>query len=118
MSKIVLVDDEEDLLELVKGYLEGEGHTVFTAAEGKKGLELILSEKPELAILDIRLPGLSGFEIMSQARAAQPGLKVLMLTGYQDEEADQKAVAAGALQVLKKPIGLQEIDSAISASLG
>lgn len=118
MSKIVLVDDEEDLLELVKGYLEGEGHTVFTAAEGKAGLELILQEKPEIAFLDIRLPGMTGLEILVQAKSAQPDLKVVMLTGCQDEETDQKAAAEGALRILKKPVGLQEIQSAISASLG
>ena len=117
MSKIVIVDDEEDLLGLIKDYLEGEGHTVFAAADGKKGLELILNEKPELVLLDIRLPGLSGFEILNQAKAAQPGLKVLMLTGNQDETADRQAIQAGASQVLKKPIGLLEIESAVTASL-
>ena len=67
-SKILVVDDEEDILELVRIILESEGYTVVTATSGEEALRLVESWKPSLVILDVVLPGVSGLDVCRQLR--------------------------------------------------
>ena len=117
MSLIALVDDEEELVGELKQILESRGHTVVTATEGNEGLALILKTRPGLVILDLKMPGLSGLKILEQAKQHEPGLKVLMLTGYLDEDSRKQALQLGALAVLGKPIGFEEFDQAVRDAL-
>ncbi|MBI2167377.1 MAG: response regulator [Candidatus Omnitrophica bacterium] len=117
MSLIVLVDDEEELVRELKQMLEIQGHTVATATEGNEGLALILKTRPDLVILDLKMPGLSGLKILEQAKQHDPGLKVLMLTGYLDEDSQKQALQLGALAVLGKPIGFEEFEKAVQTAL-
>ncbi|MBI2167370.1 MAG: response regulator [Candidatus Omnitrophica bacterium] len=117
MSRIVLIDDEEDMLAIVGDYLRSQGHTVLTSVEGTEGLRLLLENAPDLVILDIQVPGMSGLKILKEARKSLPSLKAIVLTGYgSSPEFEKEAEASGAL-FLRKPIGLEELDQAVSKVL-
>ena len=117
MSKIVVIDDEEDMLEDIKAFLSLRGYSVLTAANAQEGLKLILDTQPDVAILDIRMPGMSGLEILRLAKESQPKLISIILTGQQQEVAESKSRALGASLYLTKPIGLEELERAVDKVL-
>ena len=117
MSRIVLIDDEEDMLAIVGDYLRSQGHTVFTSGEGIEGLRLLLEKGPDLVVLDIQVPGMNGLKILKEARKSLLSLKAIVLTGYgSSPEFEKEAEASGAL-FLRKPIGLEELDRAVQDAL-
>jgi two-component system, OmpR family, response regulator MprA len=81
-KKILIVDDEPHMIELVKAILSGEGYDVTTASDGKEGLKILEKLKPDLVILDMMMPGMSGREVCEKIRAnpKTKGLKVAFLT--------------------------------------
>jgi CheY-like chemotaxis protein len=81
-KKILIVDDEPHMIELVKAILSGEGYDVTTASDGKEGLKILEKLKPDLVILDMMMPGMSGREVCEKIRAnpKTKGLKVVFLT--------------------------------------
>ena len=117
MSKIVVIDDEEDILEDIKAFLSLKGYSVSTAANAQEGLKLILDTQPDVAILDIRMPGMSGLEILRLAKESQPKLISIILTGQQQEVIESKSRALGAPLYLTKPIGLEELERAVDKVL-
>lgn len=117
MSRIVLVDDEEEILAMLKDYLEFKGHSVKTASRGSEGLRLILQTPPDLAILDLRMPEITGLEVLKQIKLSQPQIRVVILTGQLDEESEAEALDLGASLCLHKPLALEELDRAISGIL-
>lgn len=118
MSRILVIDDEKDMLEEIKAYFEFKGHEVLIASEAKEGLELAFKSKPDLLILDIKMPGKDGMEILKETKASNSQLRVIMLTGhYQNELAESRALSLGASLYLKKPIGLAELENAITEVL-
>lgn len=118
MSRILVIDDEKDMLEEVKSYFEVKGHEVLIAWEAREGLRLALESNPDLVILDIKMPGKSGMEILKEAKAQNPQLRVIMLTGhYQDELTESRAFSLGASVYLKKPVGITELENAITEVL-
>ena len=75
MAKILVVDDEPSIVKLVSAYLKPEGYEVLTAADGPTGLKAARSFRPDIAILDIMLPGMDGLELLQQLRRESPGLR-------------------------------------------
>jgi two-component system CheB/CheR fusion protein len=110
--KIVLVEDDRDAREMLKALLELDGHTVVAAADGKRGVEIILTEEPDIALVDIGLPELDGFGVAQQVRCSPKGGDVLLvaLTGYGQEKDRAAVVAAGFDEHLVKPLMPSELD--------
>jgi DNA-binding response OmpR family regulator len=111
MSKILIVDDEPDLLELLSGALQQAGHSVLTASNGTDALRLAHRELPKLIILDLLLPDLDGFTVCESLRR-QPDtshLPILMLTGVSGEIPRCAGAEAGVDQYLTKPVRVQEV---------
>lgn len=109
MAKIVFVDDEPEMLLTVNSVFTELGHEVFTTTDGKEGLKLILDTNPDLAFVDVRLGGLGGMEVLKQARAQKPGIKIIIFTGFNDQQIDDDAIKYGAVMCLHKPLGLQAL---------
>lgn len=88
-TTIVIVEDDRSIAEMYKAKLELDGFGVFTAADGKKGLELIEAKKPDLVLLDIRMPVMSGDEMLAKLRAEEWGasIRVIVLTNLSKDEA-------------------------------
>jgi CheY-like chemotaxis protein/two-component sensor histidine kinase len=104
--RIVLVEDQEDARDALRLWLEGWGHQVNDAADGKRGLDLIVTTRPDLAVIDVGLPGLDGYEVARAVRAEPGGeaVHLVALTGYGQPEDRRRAREAGFSAFLVKPV--------------
>jgi signal transduction histidine kinase/ActR/RegA family two-component response regulator len=113
---ILLVDDNQDSCELLALAFENDGHRVRTAHDGAAGLEIALADKFDVAVVDIGLPVIDGYEVARRIRAAENGSSpvLLALTGYGRNEDRDRAIAAGFDAHLVKPIDLAELQRTVS----
>ena len=115
-TKLLIVEDEPTLLETLKYNLERQGYEVVTASDGVQALATARTEKPDLVILDIMLPGLDGFEVCRILRQ-EMSLPILMLTA-KDEEVDKiVGLEVGADDYLTKPFSMRELLARVRAHL-
>jgi NO-binding membrane sensor protein with MHYT domain/CheY-like chemotaxis protein len=112
--EVAIVEDEMDVREALRKVLELAGHRVHTAGDGVSGLERIRSSRPDVAILDIGLPGISGYEIARRLREDQVRVFLIALSGYSSQEDKQRAFSAGFDAHLAKPADLTELGSLIA----
>lgn len=110
--KILIADDEESIIEVVKIYLEKEGYSVLTALDGDTALELEIAEKPDLLILDIMLPKMSGLEL---CRTIEREVPVIFLTAKTSEEDKIAGFALGADDYITKPFSPRELIARVKA---
>jgi len=105
-KRIIVVEDNADFQELLAMSASSWGHAVECASDGEEGLRLILSEGPDLALVDIGLPGLDGYEVARRVRADPRGEKVALiaLTGYGSRDQKALALQSGFDCVLVKPV--------------
>ena len=107
MSKrILLVDDDVDLLDVFKTGLELSGHSVIVASSGKKGLELYEKHKPEIVFSDVKMPKMDGYELFSSIRKVDSNAKIILITGHEDKEKSQIALKDGLIDILTKPVSM------------
>jgi two-component system phosphate regulon response regulator PhoB len=118
-DRVLVVDDEADILALVTYHLAKSGYRVSTAATGPEALRAARDEHPALIVLDLMLPGMSGFEVLEQLRAdaATSGIAVLMLTARRDEPDRIRGLSIGADDYLTKPFSPQELVLRVGAIL-
>ena len=118
-ERILVVDDEADILALVTYHLAKSGYRVSTAATGPEALRAARDEGPALIVLDLMLPGMSGFEVLEQLRAdsATSAIAVLMLTARRDEPDRIRGLSIGADDYLTKPFSPQELVLRVGAIL-
>jgi DNA-binding NtrC family response regulator len=115
---VLVVDDDANQRRLLGRCLEQEGYRVLTATDGADALEELGREPVGLMVSDVRMPGLSGLELMHQARQDHPALPVLMVTGYADIRDAVGAMRDGALSYLEKPIDLDEFLDLVRSAVG
>lgn len=106
---ILVIDDEEDLCWALAKALSREGYEVRTATGGAEGLALFRSEGADLVLLDIRMPGMNGLEVLERLRETDPEVPVLVMTGYSTMEVALKALERGATGYVTKPLNIAEI---------
>ena len=117
--RILLIEDNDDLRQTVAASLTLRGHEVYEAPDGETGLRLAGNKKPDIAIIDIGLPDIDGYEVARQLRANRSTLQIglVALTGYGQQEDKLKAAAAGFDKHLTKPVDFEALDHALAASL-
>ena len=103
MRKILIIDDDEVQLMLQRSILANEGYTVYTTADGPQGITLFKTHRPDLVLLDIGLPTLSGIEVLKEIRHIDEKAKVIVITGYAYVESAVLALRTGALDYVRKP---------------
>lgn len=110
MPKILLIDDEEIILENLKFILELEGYEVATASDGREGIR-VLSESGDFdtVISDMKMPGLSGLDVIRAIRAIDPDLGIIILTGHGDMDNAIQAMKEGAFDYLNKPVNADKL---------
>ena len=103
--KILVVDDDPAILQLVTGFLKSakKGYQIFTAADGFEAGRLLGQHDPQLVVLDLKLPGIDGFEVCRQIKDQHSRTRVLAITGYDTDENKQRIMKAGADAYLAKP---------------
>ena len=114
VTRVLLVDDQAPIIELVRGYLEREGMEVIAASDGEAGLELIRDRAPDVVVLDVMLPGLDGFEVLRRARTFSDAY-VIMLTARAEEIDRIVGLSVGADDYLVKPFSPRELVARIKA---
>jgi len=116
---VLVVDDEPDIVALVSYHLAKSGYRVTTAANGPDALAVARDEHPALIVLDLMLPGMSGFEVLEQLRAAEGtrNVPVLMLTARREEPDRIRGLTLGADDYLTKPFSPQELVLRVGAIL-
>jgi DNA-binding response OmpR family regulator len=118
MARILVVDDEESVRELLCTVLSRKGHEVLLADGGRKGLVLFEQRRPQVTILDLHMPELHGIEVLRRIRARDPQAPVIILTGYSTAEAESTARMLGVTQFLQKGFSLHELGAAVREALG
>ncbi|MCL2351951.1 MAG: response regulator transcription factor [Firmicutes bacterium] len=116
MTKILVVDDEKNIVDIVKYNLQKEGFEAITAYDGERGLELALTENPDLILLDIMMPRLDGFEVCKRVREKSQ-VPVIMLTARAEEVDKVLGFELGADDYVTKPFGIRELMARIKANL-
>lgn len=111
MAKIVIVDDDADFCRLEEKALRASGYDVLTANDGRKGLELIRSERPDLVLLDLLMPGVHGFAVCQEIQndPALQGVRVLVTSSKAYQADIKKAKQLGASDYLVKPFELEHL---------
>ena len=111
MKKLLLVDDEESIQIVYREEFEAEGYEVISALDGTTGLEKFKEENPDLVILDIRMPGINGVEVLRQMKMLRPTIPVILSSAYQEFKrdlgtwaSDEYVVKSGNLDELKKTV--------------
>jgi two-component system alkaline phosphatase synthesis response regulator PhoP len=116
MTKILVIDDEPSILNLVTAYLKPEGYEVFTASDGNAGLKAARAFKPDLVVLDLMLPGMDGLELLSRLRR-ESDVYVIMLTARSEETDKIVGLSVGADDYVTKPFSPRELVARVKAAL-
>jgi len=118
-KKILIVDDERDIVKGLMIRLQGAGYEVVTAFDGAQGVFMAHKEKPDLIILDIRMPAGNGFSVAQRLKRSIHTftIPVIFLTGSPEKNAEEKAMALGARFYVKKPYDPEELLDAIKRAL-
>ena len=116
-GRILVVDDDPGVLELVSTTLESAGYTIVAVTSGAEALELAREERPDLVVLDVQLPGMSGYEICRELRDEfGEGLPILFVSGFRTESLDRVAgLLIGADDYLVKPFAPDELIGRVRA---
>lgn len=116
MTKILVIDDEPSITNLVSAYLKPEGYEVYLAADGNAGLKAARTFKPDLIILDLMLPGMDGLELLSRLRR-ESEVYVIMLTARTEETDKVVGLSVGADDYVTKPFSPRELVARVKAAL-
>ena len=116
MAKILIIDDEPSITNLVSAYLKPEGYEVHIAADGDAGLKAARAFKPDLVILDVMLPGMDGIELLSRLRR-ESEVYVIMLTARTEETDKIVGLSVGADDYVTKPFSPRELVARVKAAL-
>jgi DNA-binding response OmpR family regulator len=104
---ILLIDDEEAFVTTLQERLEMRGFSPRVALDGESGLEMIAQDPPDVVVLDLRMPGMSGLEVLRRIRKRWPGLPVIMLSGHGSDQDFESCVNLGAALYHKKPLDIE-----------
>ena len=117
---VLAADDDEDILELIAFRLEHSGYTVLQARDGEEALDLARTSRPDLAVLDVMMPKLDGFEVTRRLREddSTTRMPIILLTARTQEADVQRGFDAGADDYIRKPFSPQELGARVQAILG
>ncbi len=116
-QRILIADDEDDLRTLLGDLLSGSGYEVDCASDGDEAIALIRGSEPDLAMLDIQMPGMNGIEVLKFVSQHYPKMRVIMLTGFADLKYAMEAREFGARDFISKPYKIDDILETISRVL-
>jgi two-component system response regulator (stage 0 sporulation protein F) len=117
LGRILIVDDEASVREVLCEYFVEQGYSVATASSGDEALGLVQQGAPDLVLLDVRMPGLDGVETLRRMRMLVPGLPVIMVTANEDVGLARETLKLGALDYVAKPFDFDYLERAIQAGL-
>src|SRR5210317_1476469 len=104
--KILLVDDEKEFVETLADRIELREHKADVALNGEQALKKLDDQVPDVVVLDLKMPGIDGMEVLRRIRKAYPKVQVIMLTGHGSEKHENEARKLGAFEYLQKPVDI------------
>jgi two-component system response regulator PilR (NtrC family) len=116
-NRILIVDDEEALRTVLSSELVSEGYDVRSAGDGDEAIDTLEQEKFDLVLLDIKMPRVSGFDVLKHVKERHPGTKVVMLTGFADLKNAIESKKLGAEDFVSKPYDLVDLLTTIERVL-
>jgi two-component system, NtrC family, response regulator AtoC len=108
-STVLIVDDERTLARAIKAFMDQAGYQAEVAGDAEQAIELLPSLRPDVVFTDVRLPGMSGIELLQRIREFDPAIPVIIMTAYGTIEGAVEAVKLGAFDYMKKPVDLEEL---------
>jgi len=116
-ARILLVDDEADVREVLREYLDGQGFDVETAEDGERALAAARRARPDLILLDVRMPGLDGVQTLRRLRELDASVPVVMVTANDDVSLARETLRLGAIDYVAKPFDFAYLDRCVAAGL-
>lgn len=107
--KILLVDDEVEFVNTLSERIKMRNLDSEVALNGEEAMRIVADEVPDVMVLDLKMPGINGMEVLKQIRSKYPQVQVIMLTGHGSEKDEEKARNLGAFEYLSKPVGLDDL---------
>src|SRR5436309_5188758 len=117
MSKLLIVDDEQGMRQLLSIIFGREGHEVRTAENGRRGLELLRAEAADLIVSDVKMPDMGGIELLRASRALLPDVAVVMMTAFATVDTAREAFKLGADDFITKPFDIDELKLIVAKAL-
>ena len=107
--KVLLVDDEQEFVETLADRLKMRDLEATTARNGEEALSVVKREEPDVILLDLKMPGIDGIEVLRRVKKAYPNVQVIMLTGHGSEKDEEAARSLGAFDYIQKPVDLDAL---------
>jgi two-component system response regulator (stage 0 sporulation protein F) len=117
-KKLLIVDDQVGIRILLLEVFATEGYDTFQAANGRAALEITKMHRPDLVLLDMKIPGMDGLEILKQIKEYDRTIKVIMMTAYGELDMIKEAMDLGALMHFTKPFDIDEMRMAVNMQIG
>lgn len=116
-QKLLIVDDQNGIRVLLMEVFSSEGYDTFQASNGKLALDIVRKDKPDLVLLDMKIPGMDGLEILKHIKKIDSDIKVIMMTAYGELDMINEATELGALMHFTKPFDIDELRIAVNEHL-
>ncbi|MDA1476708.1 response regulator [Bacillus changyiensis] len=116
-EKILIVDDQYGIRVLLNEVFNKEGYKTFQAANGLQALDIVGRERPDLVLLDMKIPGMDGIEILKRMKVIDDQIRVIIMTAYGELDMIQESKELGALTHFAKPFDIDEIREAVKVYL-
>jgi len=117
LGRVLVVDDDPNVGAMLRDLLTTLGYVVKNAVRGAEALLLVPVFEPNVVLLDLQMPGMSGIEVLDHLRRNHPGLPVIIVTGNEDEELARRTMRGGAFDYVSKPFTVEVLDRVVTAAL-
>jgi DNA-binding response OmpR family regulator len=114
--KVLLVDDEEEFVKALSERMKMRDVDSEVALSGEAALQSMNEDLPDVMVLDLKMPGIGGMEVLRRAKKAYPGVQIVMLTGHGSEKDEKEARRLGVFEYLQKPVPLEQLMKTITAA--
>jgi two-component system, response regulator, stage 0 sporulation protein F len=115
--KVLIVDDQNGIRVLLVEVFSSEGYQTSQASNGKLALEIVRKDPPDLVLLDMKIPGMDGLDILKHIKQIDPSIKVIMMTAYGELDMIKEATDLGALMHFTKPFDIDDLRNAVNKQL-
>jgi two-component system response regulator (stage 0 sporulation protein F) len=116
-GRILIVDDEAPVREVLNDYFVERGYVVFMASNGEEALAAFTREGPDVVLLDVRMPGIDGMQVLKRLREADPDVPVIMVTANEDLETARETLSIGAFDYVAKPFDFEHLNRTVVAAI-
>ena len=113
LSKVLLVDDEREFVETLSERLEMRDYSSAVVYGGEEALSILEEDEPEVMVLDLKMPGIDGLEVLRQVKEKHPNVEVIVLTGHGSEDVAKQCIEMGACAFLEKPVDIEKLTQAM-----